>query len=255
MSTNAEKAHEIIDNNHKEALARSREQGAAMQLFLLAVNGSSLAAAFSLAGAFSDEPEFLSVLVLPSASFVVGLILVGVQYVISLVSQGRKMKLAQNLEEQTLKKKTNEDLDEEYIDEIRRRFSDLNKKTKCSAIFAQILQGFSLLAFLFGAGFGVCSIHGYAAPTAKFAGMVSNVVDGATFDVAGTRVRLKGIDPPERNSLMGIKAMAHLRRLVEGRYVECEDTGKKSFGRVVAVCQFEGGDIENAMKKAGYVRN
>ena len=64
---------------------------------------------------------------------------------------------------------------------------------------------------------------------------ISKVIDGDTIKLSdGTRVRLHGIDAPERNQPYGKKATRELDRLV-GRSVYVETTDIDRYGRTVAV--------------------
>ena len=64
---------------------------------------------------------------------------------------------------------------------------------------------------------------------------IAKVIDGDTIKLSdGTRVRLHGIDAPERNQPYGKKATRELDRLV-GRSVYVETTDIDRYGRTVAV--------------------
>jgi endonuclease YncB( thermonuclease family) len=67
---------------------------------------------------------------------------------------------------------------------------------------------------------------------------VKKVIDGDTFIVSrkirGTnRIRLAGVNAPERYQLRGKKATERLRRLIGGKIVTIVPVGR-SYGRVVA---------------------
>ena len=94
----------------------------------------------------------------------------------------------------------------------------------------------------------------------RFSG-IARVVDGDTIDVGTTRVRLEGIDAPESGQTChrrfigswacGNSATDHLRKLVEGRTVECDNRGSDKFGRVLGVCYAGGVDINATMVREG----
>ena len=65
--------------------------------------------------------------------------------------------------------------------------------------------------------------------------VIAKVIDGDTIKLSdGTRVRLHGIDAPERNQPYGKKAARELNRLLGSSvYVEATDTDR--FGRTIAV--------------------
>ena len=68
------------------------------------------------------------------------------------------------------------------------------------------------------------------------------VIDGDTLAIDGTRVRLFGIDAPERGQPCrdggdcGAAATAYLVRLIDGRAVQCTQEDVDQYGRVVWVC-------------------
>lgn len=92
--------------------------------------------------------------------------------------------------------------------------------------------------------FGIwCSISGPA-----------SAVDGDTLDISGTRIRLWGIDAPERNETGGQDAKRWLSYLVYNTTVNCVPTGIRSHGRTVAQCsvsQFSA-DLGESMVRAGF---
>jgi endonuclease YncB( thermonuclease family) len=72
------------------------------------------------------------------------------------------------------------------------------------------------------------------------------VIDGDTIDVAGTRVRLYGIDAPESSQTCmaanqsyrcGESATRALANLVRGHQVECDSTGLDQYRRTIARCR------------------
>ena len=92
----------------------------------------------------------------------------------------------------------------------------------------------------------------------------ARVVDGDTLEVAGERVRLWGVDAPERSQTCrlaaqtwrcGRSAAEALGRLVEGREVRCEPRDRDRYGRVVAVCTIDGSDVAATMVREGWALN
>jgi endonuclease YncB( thermonuclease family) len=77
-------------------------------------------------------------------------------------------------------------------------------------------------------------------------------MDGDTLTIAGVRVRMKGIDAPERDTPEGQAATAALARLVEGQAVTCELTGEQTSDRVVGYCFARGRDLQEAMVQSGH---
>jgi endonuclease YncB( thermonuclease family) len=74
-------------------------------------------------------------------------------------------------------------------------------------------------------------------------GRVTKVRDVDTIVVAGTPVRLNGLDGPEVSTRAGKDAALFMRRLVGGKVVACELNGERTYDRWVGVCFLEGQDI------------
>lgn len=74
-------------------------------------------------------------------------------------------------------------------------------------------------------------------------GRVTVVRDVDTIVVAGTPVRLNGVDGPEVSSRAGRDARTFMTRLVRGEMVSCNLNGKRTYDRWVGVCYLDGQDI------------
>ena len=88
----------------------------------------------------------------------------------------------------------------------------------------------------------------------------AQAIDGDTIVVAGTRVRLFGIDAPEHaqscqdeGELWGCGGVAkwRLEDRISGRTVVCEQKDQDRHGRVVAVCRVDGEDLGAWMVSQG----
>lgn len=88
----------------------------------------------------------------------------------------------------------------------------------------------------------------------------ARVIDGDTLEVAGTRVRLLGIDAPELSQRCdgpretwpcGQWSRRQLNDLVRGRDLICTGTGEDRFGRRLVRCEAAGQDLARAMVEAG----
>lgn len=81
----------------------------------------------------------------------------------------------------------------------------------------------------------------------------AEVVDGDTLRLGAARVRLAGIDAPERGHPQGRAASAFLRARLDGETVACQDQGADRWGRVVARCVVaDGEDLGLALLAAGH---
>ncbi|MFN4098707.1 MAG: thermonuclease family protein [Pararhodobacter sp.] len=88
----------------------------------------------------------------------------------------------------------------------------------------------------------------------------ARVIDGDTLEVAGTRVRLFGIDAPEMNQpcngadgewACGPWARDELVRLIGQRRVTCRGVEYDRYDRLVAVCDAGRGDLGAALVRGG----
>ena len=90
------------------------------------------------------------------------------------------------------------------------------------------------------------------------------VIDGDTFVLAGTRIRLQGVDAPEmsdrcigadgRGWACGDWATEALRDLLHGGQLTCDDLGERSYNRVVARCNLDGQDLGALLVERGIAR-
>lgn len=99
-----------------------------------------------------------------------------------------------------------------------------------------------------------------ASPRIAISG-AARVLDGDTIEIAGTRIRLEGIDAPEGGQRCnrrvfgewscGTAATYALMGLVQGRDVGCEDRGTDKYGRTLGICFVEGRDVNAEMVRMG----
>ncbi|MGE5267075.1 MAG: thermonuclease family protein [Deltaproteobacteria bacterium] len=90
------------------------------------------------------------------------------------------------------------------------------------------------------------------------------IIDGDTIEVSGTRIRLEGIDAPERGQECsdrlqqpydcGAAAVRTLVDLTKGQTVNCEATGEDRYGRALAICRLPSGlDLNAELVRLGRV--
>lgn len=118
------------------------------------------------------------------------------------------------------------------------------------AFFLALSRALSLAAVPDGSGIG-----------SPIAG-IARVVDGDTIEIGGTRIRLEGIDAPERSQTCeteagtawscGQKAAAKLRDLISSNDVACDETGKDKYHRTLAICFADGVNINEEMVRSGF---
>ncbi len=90
----------------------------------------------------------------------------------------------------------------------------------------------------------------------------ASVIDGDTIEIAGTRIRLHGIDAPEsrqtcqdaagRDFRCGQKAAFVLADMIGRATVICEPRDTDRYSRVVAVCRARGADINRMLVRQGW---
>ena len=87
------------------------------------------------------------------------------------------------------------------------------------------------------------------------------VLDADTLEIAGQRVRIYGIDAPERSQTCeraggtwpcGLEATAALTRLVAGNEVRCETRDRDRNQRAIAVCWLNQIDVGRWLVEAGW---
>lgn len=94
-----------------------------------------------------------------------------------------------------------------------------------------------------------------AALPPAFRAECTRIVDGDTIDVSRAgetvRIRLEGIDCPERNQPFAEEAMALTALLVEGKMVDVIAKEKDAYGRTAARVFVDGRDLSAELLKAG----
>ena len=108
------------------------------------------------------------------------------------------------------------------------------------------------LGLLLWLGFLVC----VGATADTLSGRVVRVVDGDTLvlHVSGhdqERIRLAGIDCPERGQAFGTKAKDALSRLAGGKEVTVEWEKRDRYGRIVGKVVYGGTDVDLALLREG----
>jgi endonuclease YncB( thermonuclease family) len=93
----------------------------------------------------------------------------------------------------------------------------------------------------------------------------AKVIDGDTLWVSRTKIRLCGIDAPERNKPGGPKATMHLKTITKGRDVRCVIVGsgtpcdgrsrRTSYDRIVAQCFVGDTDLAASLVRSGNARD
>ncbi|AXC50025.1 thermonuclease family protein [Paracoccus suum] len=81
-------------------------------------------------------------------------------------------------------------------------------------------------------------------------------VDGDTLRAGDLRVRIWGIDAPERMDPYGPASSAAMAALIDGKVLACDDRGPDRYGRTVSRCVLpDGRDIACVMVAAGQAKD
>ena len=90
---------------------------------------------------------------------------------------------------------------------------------------------------------------------------IASVIDGDTLDVAGSRIRLYGIDAPEAGQLCsangatyecGDASTSYLTNILGQSEVACVTQDTDRYGRTIATCSVNGSDIGALMVTSGW---
>lgn len=114
----------------------------------------------------------------------------------------------------------------------------------------------AVCVLLLACAVSVCIAVANAAPARPvLSGKVTRVVDGDTMDVmmasGPIRVRLHGIDAPERDQAGGADAAAWLARLLS-KTVQLEPVSQDKYARIVAVVYFADRNINSELVRTGH---
>lgn len=91
--------------------------------------------------------------------------------------------------------------------------------------------------------------------SAQLTGKVVAIADGDTFtllvDNREVKIRLHGIDCPEKKQDFGNAAKQYLSDLIFGHQVTAQEMGKDRYGRTIALVTVDGTPVNEAMISAG----
>lgn len=120
---------------------------------------------------------------------------------------------------------------------------------------------FLLVSAIAGIGLAAGTLTAFGAGGSRGAAVAVRVVDGDTLAVEGQRIRLFGIDAPERDQMCeaagrsyacGRAAGEALARLIGDARLSCVERDRDPYGRSVATCTAAGRDLNRAMVAEGW---
>lgn len=124
------------------------------------------------------------------------------------------------------------------------------------------LRGYAGTVIVLAAIAALALVATWLAPAGQPISGHATVVDGDTLRFGPTRVRLTGIDAPELDQTCldasgaayacGAEAKSFLAGLVGGGETVCTRSGHDRYGRVLASCSADAGDLGNAIASAGW---
>ncbi len=112
-----------------------------------------------------------------------------------------------------------------------------------------------LLLALFLFGFTGTVIAGQPAPDHLISGAAEYVVDGDTLDVDDTRIRLWGINTPEKGEPGYQEAKDYLAKITENSKLNCAAFYYDRWKRTVASCEIDGHDVGRMMVLSGMAKD
>lgn len=118
------------------------------------------------------------------------------------------------------------------------------------------MKATSFLVGLFLAGLAQCG-PAWCAPVQSLSGVVTRVTDGDTLwvrpgDAAPVKVRLQGIDAPERCQAWGVEARQALAARVLHRQVEVHTRAYDDYHRAIGRLHLDGEDVAAWMVREGH---
>ena len=98
----------------------------------------------------------------------------------------------------------------------------------------------------------VLSLPAQAVEPTILTGIVTHVRDGDTIEMGKIAIRLNGVSAPELKEPLEPQSKQFMRSLVDGKNVQCELDGTKTYDRLVRTCYLEGKNIGILVIEAGF---
>lgn len=84
---------------------------------------------------------------------------------------------------------------------------------------------------------------------------LERVIDGDTFVASGLKIRLWGVDAPEKNKPLFRNSTLALQYILESGALTCAQVDTDRYKRVVMQCASDGVDVGSLMVRAGFARD
>jgi endonuclease YncB( thermonuclease family) len=94
-----------------------------------------------------------------------------------------------------------------------------------------------------------------AEPASHATLVLERVIDGDTFVASGLKIRLWGIDAPERSEPLYQHSRLVLEQILRSGALSCSPVDRDRYDRVVMQCRSDETDIGSLMVRAGYARD
>ena len=98
----------------------------------------------------------------------------------------------------------------------------------------------------------VLSLPAQAVETTILTGIVTHVRNDDTIKMGKIAIRLNGVSAPELKEPLEPQSKQFMRSLVDGKNVQCELDGTKTYDRLVRTCYLEGKNIGILVIEAGF---
>jgi len=121
-----------------------------------------------------------------------------------------------------------------------------------------ILVGFLLCFIALSCGKSTSRKQSLNTKNNEVLGKVVKILDGDTYDLlldnkTTIRIRIEGIDAPEKGMPFGKKAKQYLGDLCQGQTIKIQKTNKDQYGRILGFSYLaDGRELGKEMLKAGY---
>ena len=172
---------EILTKERSAILDRARERGAAMQKYLVVINGSGLIAAFSLAGVFVGARLSPDIFTWPALLFAAGMVASGIALLRAILLQHRTMDKIDELVECLEGSKLTENA-------AKNEWGEHKLSSRDSAKLNYKIQFVGFLFFVIGIGIGIYKLNQITLPNCPPTVISENKNSGLVLPASGSHL-------------------------------------------------------------------